>query len=69
MKSASANGSEKDPASERRNAGGRSDAAPVQSLIGEALRSHYASLLEEPVPDRLLALLAELEASERKKRG
>ena len=36
----------------------------VREAVGEALRRHYADLLEEPIPPRLLVLLAELEARE-----
>jgi hypothetical protein len=37
---------------------------PAGGLIGQALRRHYAALLAEPVPDRFLVLLAELESKE-----
>lgn len=37
----------------------------VQDAIGRALRAHYVELVSEPIPDRLLKLLAELEAGER----
>ncbi len=37
----------------------------VSQALGDALRAHYQSLAEEPLPDRFLVLLAELEAKER----
>lgn len=36
----------------------------VQDIIGRALEAHYVELVQEPIPDRLLALLAELEAGD-----
>jgi Anti-sigma factor NepR len=36
----------------------------VQDAIGRSLKAHYDDLVHAPVPDRLLALLAELEAKE-----
>lgn len=36
----------------------------VQDAIGRALEAHYVELVREPIPDRLLELLAELEAGE-----
>jgi hypothetical protein len=36
----------------------------VQDAIGRSLKAHYDDLVNAPVPDRLLALLAELEAKE-----
>lgn len=36
----------------------------IQDAIGRSLRAHYDDLVSAPVPDRLLALLAELEAKE-----
>jgi hypothetical protein len=38
--------------------------ARVQGLLGRALQSHYDDLVNAPVPDRFLMLLAELEAAE-----
>ncbi len=35
-----------------------------QDSIGKALQVHYQALVREPIPDRLIALLAELEAGE-----
>jgi hypothetical protein len=36
----------------------------LQVLIGEQLRLYYVDLVREPVPDRLLALLDKLQATE-----
>lgn len=36
----------------------------VQEALGRALKAHYEDLVSAPVPDRLLVLLAELEAKE-----
>jgi hypothetical protein len=36
----------------------------VSDAIGKALQAHYRALADEPLPDRFLALLAELEAKE-----
>jgi hypothetical protein len=36
----------------------------TQDAIGLALKAHYADLISAPIPDRLLVLLAELEAKE-----
>ena len=38
--------------------------AKTQLLLGQALQAHYDDLASAPVPDRFLALLAELEAKE-----
>ena len=38
---------------------------PVQAHLGEKLKEFYGSILSEPVPDRLTALLDELEKQER----
>ncbi|WP_439574033.1 NepR family anti-sigma factor [Phreatobacter sp.] len=37
----------------------------IQDAIGRSLKAHYDDLVKEPIPDRLLVLLAELEAKER----
>lgn len=34
----------------------------LQATIGRALQAHYLELVREPIPDRLLDLLAALEA-------
>jgi hypothetical protein len=34
----------------------------LQATIGRALQTHYLELVREPIPDRLLDLLAALEA-------
>jgi Anti-sigma factor NepR len=36
----------------------------IQEALGRALKAHYDDLVSAPIPDRLLALLAELEAKE-----
>ena len=36
----------------------------VNDAIGKALQAHYRSLADAPLPDRLLILLAELEAKD-----
>ena len=50
--------------------GGADDTDPildpkVQESIGRALKAHYDDIVNEPVPDKFLMLLAQLEASER----
>ena len=42
---------------------GRLDPRTVEA-IGDALQTFYRALIDEPLPARLLALLAELEAKE-----
>lgn len=37
----------------------------IQEAIGRSLKAHYDDLVREPIPDRLMVLLAELEAKER----
>lgn len=39
--------------------------AKLDALIGSKLRSYYDELMAEPVPSRILDLLAELDAKER----
>lgn len=39
--------------------------AKLDTLIGAKLRSYYDELMAEPVPNRILDLLAELDAKER----
>lgn len=39
--------------------------AKLELLIGDKLRRYYDELMAEPVPDRILDLLAALEAKER----
>lgn len=36
----------------------------INDAIGQALRAHYRTLAEAPLPDRFLILLAELEAKD-----
>jgi len=38
----------------------------VQESIGRSLKAHYDDLINAPVPDRFLALLAQLEDTERR---
>ncbi len=38
----------------------------IQDAIGKSLKAHYDDLIGAPIPDRLLVLLAELEAKERR---
>lgn len=52
------------------NSGDADAAAPaeldpkIQEALGRALKAHYDDLVSAPIPDRLLVLLAELEAKE-----
>lgn len=39
--------------------------AQLDTLIGERLRSYYDALMAEPVPDKILELVAKLEAKDR----
>jgi hypothetical protein len=41
----------------------------VQESIGRSLRAHYDDLINAPVPDRFLVLLAQLEATEQRLRA
>ena len=52
---------------ERRRSGKVGD--DVQAHIGERLRIHYEDVLSEPVPDRFLELLRQLERRERGEPG
>ena len=36
----------------------------IQDALGRALKAHYDDLINAPIPDRFLVLLAELEAKE-----
>jgi MoxR-like ATPase len=38
----------------------------AQETIGRSLRAYYEDIAKEPIPDRFLALLAQLEAQELK---
>jgi hypothetical protein len=40
--------------------------AKLLDAIGRAVRAHYDDIVKAPLPDRLLDLLADLEAKERK---
>jgi hypothetical protein len=41
----------------------------IQEALGRALKAHYEDLVNAPIPDRFLVLLAELEAKERSHGG
>lgn len=41
----------------------------VQESIGRSLRAHYDDLVNAPIPDRFLVLLAQLEATEQRLRA
>jgi len=41
----------------------------VQESIGRSLKAHYDDIVNSPVPDKFLVLLAQLEAQEAKARG
>ncbi len=41
----------------------------VQQVIGAALRDYCNDIIQEPVPQKFVALLARLEAEERNKRN
>ena len=38
----------------------------VDALVGDKLRAYYDTLLNDPVPDRILELLTQLDAKDRK---
>lgn len=40
----------------------------VQESIGRSLKAHYDDLINAPIPDKFLVLLAQLEATERRLR-
>jgi hypothetical protein len=35
---------------------------PIHDMLGQKLKAYYAEIASEPIPERLTALLAELEA-------
>lgn len=41
----------------------------VQESIGRSLKAHYDDIVNAPVPDKFLVLLAQLEAIERRAAG
>jgi hypothetical protein len=41
----------------------------VQESIGRSLKAHYDDLINAPIPDKFLVLLAQLEATERRLPG
>jgi hypothetical protein len=54
---------EKSPALRAQARGGAPAAgSKLQDVLGKALQAHYRALAEAPLPDRLLELLAEVEA-------
>jgi hypothetical protein len=38
----------------------------IEDFVARSLQAHYASFVQAPVPDRFLALLAQLEVEEKK---
>jgi hypothetical protein len=40
---------------------------PIHDMLGQKLKAYYAEIASEPIPERLTALLAELEAQSAKK--
>jgi Anti-sigma factor NepR len=42
-------------------------APPIHDMLGQKLKAYYAEIANEPIPDRLTALLAKLEAQSAKK--
>jgi anti-sigma factor ChrR (cupin superfamily) len=40
--------------------------AKIQAILGMALQTHFEDLVQAPIPDRFLVLLAQLEAKEKK---
>lgn len=41
----------------------------VATFLGEQLQAYYAQLMNEPVPDRFIALLAQLDGKENGRNG
>ncbi|WP_420101870.1 NepR family anti-sigma factor [Bosea sp. (in: a-proteobacteria)] len=41
----------------------------VQESIGRSLKAHYDDIINAPVPDKFLVLLAQLEATEQRASG
>lgn len=41
----------------------------VQESIGRSLKAHYDDIINNPVPDKFLVLLAQLEATEQRAAG
>ena len=50
---------------DRRRSGSASEGNDIQAHIGERLKTLYDDMLKEPVPDRFLELLTQLEKRER----
>jgi Anti-sigma factor NepR len=42
-------------------------APPIHDMLSQKLKAYYAEIASEPIPDRLTALLAKLEAQSAKK--
>jgi hypothetical protein len=40
---------------------------PIHDMLGQKLKAYYAEIASEPIPERLTALLAKLEAQSAKK--
>lgn len=55
------------PAKARPNRSGYRARHGIGAAIGQALQAHYDDLIAAPLPDRILVLLAELEAREQKR--
>jgi hypothetical protein len=49
--------------------GGLAARKPMADAVGKALAAHYADLVNAPLPEPLLALLAKLDAADRQKGG
>ena len=66
----SAKKGDQDPAAAGRRPAGAKSKSPgldrvIQAQIGDKLRMLYGELAEEPVPDRLVAILAKLGTADR----
>jgi Anti-sigma factor NepR len=47
--------------------GSKPPAPPIHDMLSQKLKAYYAEIASEPIPDRLTALLAKLEAQSAKK--
>lgn len=43
-------------------------APPIHDMLGQKLKAYYSEIVSEPIPERLTALLAKLEAQSAKKK-
>ena len=59
--SASPEAGRSDPGAEGGSDGGRLGAMDVQAYIGRQLRAVYDDVVKQPIPDRFLALMKQLE--------